>query len=74
MSGGEQRRSAELEKVRLMLFPNLSPEEGWRRIDAALERGSDTKRADRVEDLAEDPELDEELLRALAKLRRDEPS
>jgi hypothetical protein len=72
MASDEQRRSAELEKVRLMLFPNLDPEEGRRRIDAALERAGEAERAGRVDELAADPDLDNELLRALARLRRDE--
>jgi len=72
MASNMERRSPELEKVRLMLFPNLSPEEGWRRIDSALERARETERADRVDELAADPDLDDELLSALARLRRDE--
>jgi hypothetical protein len=72
MSGGERRRSVELEELRLMLFPGLAPDEGWRLIDAALERATDRERLERVERLAEDPDLDEELMRTIRRLRSDE--
>jgi hypothetical protein len=72
MSGGERRRSAELAQLRRMLFPRLAPEEGWRRIDVAFERATDPERLERIERLAEDPDLDGELLRAIRRLRPDE--
>ncbi len=52
-----------------MLFPHLPADEGRRRIDAAIERAGDSDRLERVEGLAEDPELDAALLRALRRLR-----
>jgi hypothetical protein len=67
--GDEQRRSADLERLRLALFPDLPADEGRQRIDAAIERAGDSDRLERVERLAEDPELDAELLRALRRLR-----
>lgn len=57
-----------------MLFPELTPEEGWSRIDAALERASESERADRVDELAAGSNLDDELMRALRKIRSDEPT
>lgn len=51
-----------------MLFPHLSREEGWRRIEAALDAATDSERAERIEQLASDPDLDQELLRSLWRL------
>jgi hypothetical protein len=72
MAGGEHRRSLELELVRDLLFAHVSPEEGWRRIDAALDGAADAQRFARIERLAEAPDLDEELLRTVRSLRDDE--
>ncbi len=69
MSDPKNRRSKELEELRLLLFPQLSPEEGWRKIEAALERAGDSERSERIEQLANDPDLDHELLRRLRELR-----
>ncbi len=55
-----------------MLFPNLAPEDGRRRIDTAFARAEDEERAQRVERLAADPDLDEELLRTIRRLSSDE--
>jgi hypothetical protein len=60
-----ETRSAALENLRLMLFPQLSPEEGRRRIDVALEGASDSERAKRIEELASNPGLLDELFRRL---------
>jgi hypothetical protein len=65
MCDPESGRSTELEKLRFMLFPHLSREEGWRRIDAAFDAATDSERAERIEQLASDPDLDQELLRSL---------
>lgn len=54
-----------------MLFPHLSREEGWRRIDAALDAATDGERAERIDQLASDPDLDQELLRSLRRLGGD---
>jgi hypothetical protein len=70
MSDREMGRSKELENLRCLLFPNLSREEGWRRIDAAFDAATDSERAERVDRLVSDPDLDGELLRAFWRLRR----
>ncbi|HEU5362471.1 MAG TPA: hypothetical protein VFU56_03970 [Gaiellaceae bacterium] len=44
--------SPELEKVRQLLFPDLTVEEGWARIDAALEGAADPKKLDAIEEVA----------------------
>ncbi len=65
MRAQESERSPDLEQLRLMLFPHLSAEDGWRRIETALERAADHERSRRIEQLARDPDLAEELLRRL---------
>ena len=72
MHDSDSERSRTLEQLRLMLFPNLSQEEGRLRIEVAFARAEDTKRAQRVERLANSPDLDEELLRSLRRLSADE--
>ena len=47
------RRSSELDQVRRLLFPGLPPDEGWARIDQALDGSQDEERLDRIEDIAE---------------------
>ncbi len=49
---GEQR-SRELDQVRQILFPKLSEEDGWARIDAAFVGASDPERIDAIERLAD---------------------
>jgi hypothetical protein len=71
MSDKEIGRSSELEELRLMLFPHLTPEEGRQRIDAALEGAADDERLRRIEELAADPDLDAELLRRVLQIRED---
>jgi hypothetical protein len=61
----ESERSPDLEQVRRMLFPHLTAEDGWGRIETALERAADRERSGRIEQLARDPDLAEELLRRL---------
>lgn len=68
MDDEQARRSRDLDEVRLMLFPHLPPDEGWRRIDGALQGAADDERAQRIEALAEDPSLDRDLLRRLLSL------
>jgi hypothetical protein len=65
----ESKRSNALEELRLMLFPHLSSEEASSRIDAAFERAGDRERLERIELLANSPDLDEELLRRVRALR-----
>ena len=67
MRQDEGGRSGDLERLRLMLFPRLSPEEGQRRIDAALEGATDADRAERIEALASDPDLVDEIFRRLPR-------
>ena len=69
MAYEENRQSAELERLRMMLFPLLSPEEGRRRIDAALEGAADGDRAQRIEALANDPDLLDEIFGRLSRQR-----
>ncbi|MGZ8694494.1 MAG: hypothetical protein ACXWYS_03560 [Gaiellaceae bacterium] len=68
MAEAEHSRSPELDQVRRLLFPNLSAEEGWARIDAAFEGASDPGRVDAIEQLA-DGDLDDDLMAALRRLR-----
>jgi hypothetical protein len=62
-SRGEE--STTREQLRLVLFPSLTPGEGKQRIDAAFARAENEDRVQRTERLANDPDLDEELLRSL---------
>ena len=57
------------EQLRLLLFPRLSPDEGRRRIDEALEGATDDERAERIEELAKDPDLVDEVFRRLSQHR-----
>jgi len=70
----ESERSPDLEQLRLMLFPRLSREEGWRRIETAFERAADRARARRIEQLASEPDLAEEMLHRLRGRGKDEPA
>jgi len=53
-------RSPELDQVRKLLFPGLPPEQGWARIDAAMERAARERR------------VDEDLLDVIRRLQDDE--
>jgi hypothetical protein len=59
--------SNDLERLRLLLFPRLSREEGRRRIALALDGAGDAERAARIEALAEDPDLLDEIFRRLPR-------
>ena len=59
--------SEDLERLRLLLFPRLSREEGQRRIAAALEGAADADRTRRIEELAADSDLLEEIFRRLPR-------
>ena len=63
--------SGDLEALRLLLFPQLSPEEGRRRIDEAFEGAADPERAKRIEELANDPDLAAALLRRISRRREE---
>ena len=62
------RRTPELDQVRRLLFPTLSPEEGWARIEGALAGAKDDERADAIEELA-GRDLTAELIAALRRLQ-----
>ncbi|HSC72580.1 MAG TPA: hypothetical protein VLB89_00345 [Gaiellaceae bacterium] len=72
MDESQSRPSPTREQLRLALFPNLAPEEGRQRIETAFARAEDEERAQRIERLANEPDLDGELLRALRRLSADE--
>jgi hypothetical protein len=52
MHDAEGSRSPELDVVRELLFPRLSVEEGWERIDAADSGQRDEERWRRIEQIA----------------------
>ena len=66
-----QTGSLTRERLRLLLFPDLPPDEGRLRIDVAFLGAEDEERAQRIERLANDPGLDQELLRSLQRLSDD---
>jgi hypothetical protein len=72
MDDSQGGQSSTREQLRLALFPDLSPEEGKRRIDAVFARAEDDERVRRIERLANAPALDEELLRSLRRLSTDD--
>jgi hypothetical protein len=65
-----EERSRELNQVRQLLFPNLSEDDGWARIDAAFKGASDPERIDAIERLA-DGDLGLELFAALRRQREE---
>jgi len=67
--GDTSGRSHELDQVRRLLFPNLTPEEGWARIDAAFAGAADEQKLDAIDRLAE-ADLSAELIEALRRMRR----
>jgi hypothetical protein len=63
---GDPKRSAALEKVRQLLYPNLPPEEGRARINEAISDSVDPERWRRIEQIAaQEPDLVAELIEAL---------
>ena len=62
-------RSPELDEVRKLLFPQLPPEQGWSRIELALDRAGDPERLDAIEEIAGEDDLEAELRRRLRDLR-----
>lgn len=72
MDDAQSQTSPTREQLRLVLFPTLAPEEGRQRIETAFARAEDEERAQRIELLADDPDLDAELLRTLRRLSPDE--
>jgi len=67
-----QRRTPELDQVRRLLFPSLPPDEGWARIEGALDAATDDARIDAIEDLAEG-DLPADLIAALKRLQAQQP-
>ena len=65
-------RSPELDQVRRLLVPSLPAEEGWARIDGALEGAKDENRIDAIEELA-GRDLTAELVAALRRLQSPSP-
>ena len=61
-------RSRELDEVRRMLFPGLSEEEGWARIDHAAHGASDDERWARIEEIAAGQDLSADLFARLGEL------
>jgi len=68
MRDREEGRSPELDGVRRRLFPELSPEEGWAQIERALDGAADGERWERIERIARERNLDQELLARLREL------
>ena len=68
----EGGRSQELDKLRQRLFPDLPAEEGWAKIDRALNAAADQDRLDRVEELA-DRDLGWDLMEILRQLLDEQP-
>jgi len=60
--------SPELDRVRRLLFRDLSEEEGWRRIEAAMRGAADEERFAAIEELA-GRDLSGELTEAVRRLR-----
>jgi hypothetical protein len=56
--------------VRQLLFPGLSPEEGWAQIDSAISGASDPDRWTAIERLA-GGDLSDDLLANLRRLRNE---
>jgi hypothetical protein len=67
-----ERRTPELDQVRRLLFPALPPEEGWARIEGALEGAKDDERIDAIENLAEG-DLTADLIAVLKRLQTPQP-
>jgi hypothetical protein len=67
MSEGDSGRSRELDEVRRILFPTLSPAEGWARIDRAIDGATDDDRWASIEEAAKRQDLSADLLERLRK-------
>ena len=66
MKDDHPSRSDELDHVRRMLFPDLPPDEGWARIDAAVAGAASEQRARAHEHAPAD--LPDDLLELLREL------
>jgi hypothetical protein len=69
---GEQdsSRSPELDKVRRILFPFLSTEEGWANIDRAIRGSADAQRWAAIEEVAKRRPLTDEEWAAIEEAAR----
>jgi hypothetical protein len=72
MPDADSGHSRELDEVRRMLFPALSPEEGWARIDRAIQDAADEDRWAAIEETARQESLSVDLLRRLRKPREND--
>ena len=70
MSEDELERSPELDQVRQLLFPDLAPEDGWSRIEAAFAAAANPERIDVIERLAS-ADLSGDLMATVRRLRED---
>ncbi len=67
MGEGDSGHSRDLDEVRRMLFPTLSPAEGWARIDRAIQGATDDDRWASIEEAAKQQDLSADLLERLRK-------
>jgi hypothetical protein len=65
-------RTPELDQVRRLLFPTLTPEEGWARIESALAGAKDEARIEAIENLAAG-DLTADLIAVLKRLQTPQP-
>jgi hypothetical protein len=73
MASGPSGRSPELDRVREMLFPNLPAEEGWARIERAIQDAADKERIDRIEAALAAGDLHRDLIAAVRDLVEKQP-
>jgi hypothetical protein len=69
-----ERPLARLDELRRMLFPRLSPEKGWARVDAAARGQSDPERWAAIERIVAVEQLHSELRTRLRQLRATAPA
>jgi hypothetical protein len=65
----DRGHSPELDEVRRMLFPALSPDEGWARIDRAIRGAADDEHWAAIEETARQEDLSGDLISQLRQLR-----
>jgi len=70
MDEQHRRHSPELDNVRRILFPALSPEDGWARIDRAIQDAADDEHWAAIEETANQENQNLDLLGQLRKLRQ----
>jgi hypothetical protein len=72
MSEQDSDRSRDLDEVRRLLFPGLSPDEGWSRIDRAIKGAADDEHWAAIEEAAKQRELSIDLFERLPRSRKRE--